>query len=168
MTVYILPAILIILIVYCLIKKVKVYDCFLDGAKESLSLVKTIFPYIAAIFVCIELFKASGLSKIVSGWFSIPLSWLGIPSEITELVFLVPLSGNGVIALLEDIIKQYGVDSYPARCAAVISGATETIFYISAVYFSGCKAKKLRYAIPVSLFATFLGMVIACALCRIM
>ncbi len=168
MSVYILPALVIILLVVCIIKRVKVYDCFLEGTKDSLGLIKSIFPYIASIFVCIELFKASGLSSIVSGWLSKPLSYIGIPSEITEIILLVPLSGNGTIALLESIIAEYGVDSYPARCAAVISGATETIFYISAVYFSACKVRKLRYAIPVAIFCTLLGTVVACALCRIM
>ncbi|HIU21308.1 MAG TPA: spore maturation protein [Candidatus Limadaptatus stercorigallinarum] len=168
MTAYLLPVILIGNLVYAIIKKVNVYDCFLDGAKESLSLVKSIFPYVAVIFICIELFRASGLSAIVSGWLSYPLRFLGIPPEITELVLLVPLSGNGTIALLESIITEYGVDSYIARCAAAIAGASETIFYVSAVYFSKCKVKRLRYAIPVSLFGSFCGMVIACALCRVM
>jgi len=168
MSVYILPALVIILLIVCIVKRVKVYDCFLEGTKDSLGLIKSIFPYIASIFVCIELFKASGLSSIVSGWLSKPLSYIGIPSEITEIMLLVPLSGNGTIALLESIIAEYGVDSYPARCAAVISGATETIFYIAAVYFSACKVRKLRYAIPVAIFCTLLGTVVDCALCRIM
>ncbi len=168
MSVFILPVILIVLLIICIIKKVKVYDCFLEGTKDSLSLIKSIFPYVASIFVCIELFKASGLSATVSGWLAKPLSYLGIPSEITEIILLVPLSGNGTIALLESIINDCGVDSYPARCAAVIAGATETIFYISAVYFSACKVRKLRYAIPVAIFCTLLGTVVACALCRIM
>lgn len=168
MSAYTLPVILIFLLLFCIVKRVKVYDCFLDGTRESLELIKTIFPYIGAIFICIEMFKASGLSQVVADWLSTPLSWLGIPSEIAELIMLVPLSGNGTIALFENIVSEYGVDSYPARCAAVVSGATETIFYISAVYFSGCKVKKLRYAIPVALFSTFAGTIIACALCRIM
>lgn len=168
MSVYILPVLLIILLIVCIIKKVKVYDCFLQGAKDGLALVKNIFPYVATIFVCIELFKESGLSEALAGWLEKPLSYLGIPKEISEIILLVPLSGNGTIALLESIIRDTGVDSYPARCAAVISGATETIFYISAVYFSQCKVKKLRYAIPVAIFSTLLGTVVACALCRIM
>lgn len=168
MSVYVLPVILIVLLIICIIKRVKVYDCFLEGTSDALTLIKNIFPYVAAIFVCIELFKASGLSATVSGWLAKPLSYLGIPSEITEIILLVPLSGNGTIALLESIIADCGVDSYPARCAAVIAGATETIFYISAVYFSGCKVRKLRYAIPVAIFCTLLGTVVACALCRIM
>ena len=109
MSVYILPALVIILLVVCIIKRVKVYDCFLEGTKDSLGLIKSIFPYIASIFVCIELFKASGLSSIVSGWLSKPLSYIGIPSEITEIILLVPLSGNGTIALLESIIDRKSV-----------------------------------------------------------
>ena len=168
MGIYILPVLATILIVVCAIKKVKVYDCFLTGAKNSLSLVKTIFPYIATIFIGVELFSASGLSLRLANLLSKPLSYVGIPKEITELILLVPLSGNGTIALLEKIITECGVDSYPARCAACIAGGTETVFYISAVYFSSSKIKKLRYAIPVSLFCTLLGTVVACLLCRVM
>ncbi len=166
MSVFILPVFLIFLIVFSLVKRVKVYDCFLGGAKDSLSLVRSIFPYIAAIFVCIELFRASGAADKLADLLAKPLSFLGIPKEITQLMMLVPLSGGGAIALLEDIIARYGVDSYIARCAACVSGASETVFYISAVYLSACKAKKLRYAIPVSLFCTLLGTVTACLLCR--
>ena len=165
---YILSVMLVALIVVCVVKKVKVYDCFLLGAKDGLNLVVDIFPYVATIFICIETFKASGLADIVSGWFAKPLAYLGIPSEVAQLILLVPLSGNGTIAILQDVIAKYGADSYIARCASVIAGGSETIFYISAVYLSACKAKKLRYAIPVSLFCTLLGALIACALCRFM
>lgn len=168
MSVYVLPVLVIVLLFVCSIKKVKVYDCFLDGAKDSLSLIKTIFPYIATIFIGVELFSASGLSARLANLLATPLSYLGIPKEITELILLVPLSGNGTIALLEKIITECGVDSYPARCAACIAGGTETVFYISAVYFSSSKIKKLRYAIPVSLFCTLLGTIVACLLCRFM
>ena len=87
---------------------------------------------------------------------------------LQAVVLLVPMSGNGALALLEDIMNTYGPDSYIARCASTIAGASETIFYISAVYFTKCKVKRLRYAIPVALFGSFCGMVIACALCRVM
>lgn len=168
MSVYVLPIVLIGLTVYALAKKVKVYDCFLDGAKDGLALVKTVFPYVASIYIVIVLFKKSGLSNIVSGWLSVPLSYLGIPPEITELMLLVPISGNGTIALLQDIINTYGADSYVARCASVVAGGTETIFYISAVYLSKCKDKRLVGAIPISLFCTLISVVSGCALCRVM
>ncbi len=168
MSAYLLPVVILLVILYSLIKKVKVYDCFLDGAKESLSLVKTVFPYIAAIFVAIELFKASGLSEIIANALKVPLSYIGIPSEVAEILLLVPISGNGTTALLERIINDYGADSYVSRCAAVIAGGTETIFYISAVYLSKTNVKHLKRAIPISLFCTLLGAVVGCALCRVM
>lgn len=102
---YVLPVLLIALIVVCIVKKVKVYDCFLLGAKDGLNLVIDVFPYIASIFVCIELFKASGLSSTISAWLAKPLSYIGIPSEVTEIILLVPLSGNGTIALLTAYFK---------------------------------------------------------------
>ncbi|MCQ2603069.1 MAG: hypothetical protein MJ193_03970 [Clostridia bacterium] len=166
MSAYILPALFVILIIVSAVKCVKVYDCFLDGGKESLSLVKTVFPYIGAIFISIELLKSSGLSSLIAHALSTPLSYLGIPKEIAELLLFVPLSGNGTIALLESIISTYGVDSYVAKCASVIAGGSETIFYISAVYMSKSDVKRLGCAIPVSLFCTLLGTVIACLLCR--
>lgn len=168
MSIYILPAIFIFLLVVCLVKKVKVYDCFLLGAKDSVSLIFEILPYLVAIFIAIEAFKASGLSSLVAKALATPLSYIGIPSEIAELILLVPLSGNGTTALVQEIILEHGADSYIARCATVIAGGSETIFYISAIYFSQCKVKKLRYAIPVSLLATLIGTMLACALCRIM
>lgn len=168
MSIYILPVLLVLLIVFCMIKRVKIYDCFALGAKDSLSLVTSIFPYICAIFICIEAFKASGLSRTICTLLSKPLSIIGVPSEIAELLLLVPLSGSGTTALVENIINEYGANSYVARCATVIAGGSETIFYISAVYFSTCKVKKLRYAIPVSLLCTLLGALLSCALCRVM
>ncbi len=168
MSAYILPILLVILLIYCAVKRVRPYECFLSGTKDSLALVKDVFPYIATIFIGISLFKESGLSSDLATLLAKPLSGMGISGEIIELTMLVPLSGNGTTALLQDIIAKYGADSYEARCASVIAGGSETIFYICAVYLSACKAKKLRYAIPVSLFATLLGAVIACLLCKIM
>ncbi|MBO5982661.1 MAG: hypothetical protein J6Q06_02145 [Clostridia bacterium] len=168
MTTYIIPLLLILISIFVVTKKVKIYDCFLDGTKEALSLSKRVFPYIATIYVVIVLFKTSGLSAHLTSLISTPLSYLGIPEEITELMLLVPISGNGTIALLEEIIATYGVDSYIAKCASVVAGGSETIFYISAVYLSNCAVKRLNVAIPVSLFCTLLGTVIACALCKIM
>lgn len=168
MSLYLIPVILVGTLIYAIVKKVAVYDCFIDGAKESLVLVKSIFPYLAVIFIAIELFRASGLSALLSKGLSYPFRYLGIPPEISELVLLVPMSGNGALALLEDIMNTYGPDSYIARCASTIAGASETIFYISAVYFTKCKVKRLHYAIPVALLGSFCGMVIACALCRVM
>ena len=167
MSVYVIPVFIIALTLYAVYKRVKVYDCFLDGAKDGLHLVKTVFPYIATVYIVIVLFKTSGLSTHLTNILSVPLHYLGIPKEITELMLLVPISGNGTIALLEDIINTYGADSYIAKCACVIMSCSETTFYVVAVYFSTTKIKKLKYTIPVCLLSAFIGSVLACAFCRI-
>lgn len=167
MTAYIIPSVIFFMILYAAIKKVPVYDSFVEGAKDALHLVYTIFPYICAIFICIQLFKVSGLAKLLSDLLAKPLSLLGIPAELGELLLLRPVSGNGSLALLENIFEIYGADSYIGKCAAVIMGSSETIFYISAVYFSGCEVKNLRSAIPISLFASLVGAVTSCLICRI-
>jgi spore maturation protein B len=93
---------------------------------------------------------------------------LGIPQEIAPLILIKPLSGSGSIAVLTEILNHYGVDSFAARCACVVCGSSETIFYIGAVYFAGIKRKKINIAIAISLLAYLLSVVFACFLCKIM
>ena len=93
-------------------------------------------------------------------------SALGIPPELTRLVVVRPLSGNGSLAILGEMIEQYGADSYVARCACAVAGAGETTFYVAAIYFSTVRESKLRYAVPVALIASLVGAVTACALVR--
>lgn len=163
---YIVPLLIIGVILFAVFKKVNVYDTFTEGTKSALVLVFNIFPYIAVMLMCVELFKVSGLSNIVVTWLEPIFTFLGMPPELAEIVLIKPLSGNGSLALLEEVFNTYGADSYIARCAAVIVGASETLFYITAVYFSTVKIKKLRYGIPVALFASFAGAVISCLVCR--
>lgn len=164
---YIIPVSILALIIFAAIKNVGIYDCFTEGAKDAAKLVFSIFPYITAIYIGVQLFKASGLSLKLANFLSPVMALVGIPKELVELIIIRPLSGSGSIALLEDIYKTYGADSYIARCASVMIGSSDTVFYVAAVYFSATKAKRLRYAIPVALFATLVGSVVSCLFCRI-
>ncbi len=168
MSKYILPAFIIIVILWAFIKKVPIYDNFVKGSKESITLILSIFPYICAVLIAVELFSLSGLNSYLAKIMSPVLSFLGMPPELCEILIIRPLSGNGSLALLEGIYKTYGVDSYIARCASVIVGASETVFYVGTVYFSTTKVKKLRYAIPISLIACYVGAMASCILCRFM
>lgn len=163
---YIIPIFLIILCVYCFIKKINAYDHFVAGAKESVDLCINTFPYLVAIFVGVELFKLSGLSSLVGNFLAPFFQFLGMPSELTEFLVLRPFTGSGSLAMLSEIFTLYGADSYVAKCACVIMSCSETTFYIVALYFSTIKLKKLRYTIPASLLATFLGSILACFVCR--
>ncbi len=166
MSKYIIPIFILSVILISLLKRVPIYDCFTVGIKEACKLVFNIFPYIAAIFICMELLTISGLSDIIASWMAPVFNIVGIPSELSKLLMLRPLSGNGSIALLSEIYLMNGVDSYIGRCASVIVGCSETIFYISALYFSTTSIKKLRYAIPVAIISMIIGAIIACVICR--
>lgn len=165
---YLIPAVLLITFVVATIKKIKIYDSFIVGIKASLTLVISLLPYLASIFMLIEIFRVSGLSATLTKILAVPFSYLGIPKELIELLILRPLSGTGSLVIVENIFKEYGVDSYTARCASVIMASNDTILYIVAVYFSASKDKKSGPAIPISIFASLLGAILACFLCRFM
>lgn len=164
---YILPAALIALMAVGVIRRVPVFDAFVTGAKEALKVVVQVFPYLAAIFVCIVLFRACGLEQTLTEWLSPLLQAVGIPAELAGLVLIKPLSGSGATAALSDILARYGADSYIGRCAAVMTGCGETVLYVAAVYLGTVREKKLGYGLPVALIATLAGAVFACWMCRV-
>ena len=162
MSKYFIPILFLVIFVFALIKKVKPYDAFTLGAKSAIPFAMSIFPYLVSIFVLTELFEVSGISNAISSFLSPFFRLLGIPKELTKLVLIKPFSGNGALALLNEIYATYGVDSYLSRCASVIYGSSETVFYVAAVYFAGAKTKKLTAPILISLFASFCSCVFAC------
>lgn len=168
MSAYIIPVLFVALFCYCYIKKINTYDTFVKGAKGSISLVVDIFPFIATIMIAVALLRASGITSILAGFLSPVFNLLGIPSELIELVLLRPFTGAGSYGILESVLTTYGPDSYISRCACVILGCSETIFYVATVYFSQTKVKKLLYAIPVALICAMIGSVVACLLCKVM
>lgn len=163
----IIPVIFIFLFCYCFYKKIPIYDTFIKGAKKSISLAFDIFPYVATIMLSVALLRLSGLTMIISNFFSPFFQIIGIPKELIELIFLRPFTGSGSYAILSDILSTYGADSYISRCACVILGCSETIFYVTSIYISKTKIKKLLYAIPVALLCSIFGSIIACLLCKI-
>ncbi len=168
MSLYILPILFLFIFVYSHFKKVNTYDTFIQGAKKSIPLVIDIFPYIAAIMIAVALLRYSGITTLLAQWTSPIFNFLGIPTELIELVLLRPFTGSGSYALLNDVLVAYGADSYISRCACVILGCSETIFYVTTIYMSQTKVKKLLYAIPVALVCSTVGSILACLLCRIM
>lgn len=165
---FIIPIFLLVFILYASAKKINVYNCFTSGAKKSFDLVLGIFPYIASIMICVMLFRLSGLSAFLIKILSPIFNALGIPSEVCELVLLRPFSGSGSLSLVGDIIKTYGADSFVSRCACCIMGSSETIFYVSSVYFSGSKIKSIAPAIFVALLGNILSAILCCLFCKIM
>lgn len=168
MSAYILPIIFILLILYCMYKRINTYDHFVKGAKGAIKLVVDIFPFIASIMIAVALLRVSGITTWLTQILTPIFNLLGVPPELCELVLLRPFTGSGSYALLENVLTTYGADSYIARCACVIMGCSETIFYVATVYFSQTKVKKLLYAIPVALICSIVGTILACLICKVM
>lgn len=162
----ILPILLILLLIFASIKKVKVYDSFAVGAGKGLETVFSILPYLITVFVFTELFTKSGISQFIITAITPFLNFLGIPPEIAPLVLLKPFSGSGSLAILSQIFTDFGADSYLSRCACAVFGSSETVFYVSAVYYSKSKEKRLARPILISLASTFISTVFACFICK--
>ncbi len=162
------PLIFLLSFIYALTKKVKLFDCFASGVKGAFPLIISIFPYIVTVTMLSKLFEVSGLEEKLAQLLKPVFSFTGIPNEIAPLLIVKPLSGSGALAVLSEILSRYGVDSYPARCACVAYGSSETIFYIGAVYFAGLKRKRLTLALVIAVVSYLLSVVLCCLLCRIM
>ena len=166
-TALIIPLLFLILFIYALFRRVKLYNCFTEGVKGAVPLVVSLFPYLVSILILSELFEQSGLSARLTQALSPLFSFLGIPPEIGKLVLVKPFSGSGSTALLSEILASFGADSYIGRCACVAYGSSETVFFVSAVYFAGSK-KKLAKPILIALIANFFSLVLGCLLCRVL
>ena len=164
----IIPFVFIAVFGFAIFKKVKIYDEFSKGVGEAVKFTLSLIPCLAAIFMMCAVFEASGLADTLTKFLSPVFGFLGIPPELTKLVLIKPFSGSGSIAYLNEIIAEHGADSYIARCACVCFGSSETVFYISAVYFAGVKVKKLAMPIAAVLIATPVSTVVACLLCKVM
>lgn len=167
-TAYILPALFACILLFASLRKVKIYDSFAAGAAGVLPLLKTLFPYVAAILVLAELFEASGLSSQVCAALSPAFSFLGIPEEIAPLVLIKPFSGSGSLSLLNNLFAEYGADSYIARCASVVYASGETVFYMSAIYFAGVREKKPFLPVSIAVLSNFAAILLGCLLCRVL
>lgn len=165
---YIIPAVFLAVLGFAVFKKVKIYDEFSKGVSEAVKFTVSLIPCLAAIFMMCEVFEVSGLSAALTNLLSPVFGFLGIPPELTKLVLIKPFSGSGSIAYLNEIIAAYGADSYITRCACVCFGSSETVFYVSAVYFAKTKTKKLFIPILAALIGTFASTVAACLLCKVM
>lgn len=163
---YVVPVIILLTVGAAVIKKISVFDSFVEGGKEAAKLIISLLPFLTSIFLLIEVFEASGLNVYISKYLGYVFGVFGIPEELSELVIIRPLSGSGSLCVLEDIFAKYGADSYVGRCASAVSGASDTVFYIVAVYLSGSEDKRAPLAIPIALAASFIGVVAACFFCR--
>ena len=166
MSAYIIPSLFLVVLIISFIRRRDPYTGFIGGARQAVDLTISVFPYLLAVMVAVEAFRVSGASKYLADALEPVLGSVGLPKELAELMFLRPVSGAGSLAIIDGIYDSYGADSYIGRCASVIYGSSETVFYISTIYFSQSRVRRLRYAIPVALVATYTGCIVGCFLLR--
>ena len=162
----IIPLFILFTVLYGSFKKVRVYDSFVEGAKEGPAIILKIFPYLLTIFVAIKGFQASGAFDVLSAAFYSLFAFLDVPIEAVSMAIVKPLSGSASTALFTDIIKTTGPESMATHMSAVIMGSAETTFYVLAVYLGAVSIRKTRYLVPVCLIADFVGIVVAITVTR--
>ena len=158
-----MPVIILIIVFYGILKKVKVFDIFLEGAKEGID----IFPILIGLFVAIGVLRSSGILDFLISIFLPILNKCNFPAEIMLLALIRPISGSASIAVATDIMKNCGVDSRIGLMAAVIMGSTETTFYTIAVYTASVEIKKTRFVLLASLVADFVGIASSVIICNL-
>ena len=162
----IIPLFILFAILYGTFAKIRVYDSFVEGAKEGPGIILKIFPYLLTIFVAIKGFQASGAFEFIRNGFYSVFALLDIPIEVFSMAIIKPLSGSASTALFTDIVKTTGPDSIATTMTAVIMGSAETTFYVLAVYLGAVSIRKTRYLVPVCLLADFVGIVVAITVVR--
>lgn len=158
---YIIPIILGTIIFVALYKGVPIFDTFLEGAVEGLKSTFSISASLIGLITAVSMLKSSGTLDIISNILSPIANILHFPAQILPLAMLRPVSGSGSIALLDNILKNYGPDSFMGTLGSMIMGSTETTFYTIAVYFGSIKIKKSRHTIPCALMADLTAFIIS-------
>ena len=158
-----IPFSILIIVTYGLIEKNKVFDTFLDGAKEGIAIVAKIFPSLLGLFVVVGALKASGILEQITILASTLFSFIKFPAEIVPLVILRPISGSASIATAVETLKTYGIDSFLGNITSTIMGSTETTLYTIAIYTGAVKIKKTRGIIIAGLIG---DAVRNCNICR--
>ncbi|GIO83595.1 spore maturation protein B [Paenibacillus faecis] len=162
------PIMIAFIPLYAYIKKVPVYESFVDGAKDGFSTAIGIIPHLVGMMVAISVFRASGALEFFVGWMTPFLEALRVPSEVLPLGILRPLTGTGSLAFTTDLIKTYGPDSMIGRIASTIQGSTDTTLYVLTVYFGAVGIRNGRYALKVGLFSDVVGFIAAIAVCLVL
>ncbi len=160
----ILPIFIIVIVFYGVKKKINVYDTFLEGAKEGLQTTFSIFPAIIAMIFAINIFLDSNFLGFVIKIINPIIGNVSLPLEIIPMALLRPISGTASLAVMNDIFKSFGPDSFIGRLASILQGCTDTTVYVIALYFGTIKITKIRHALWVGLFADLVGIIMAIVL----
>lgn len=158
---WLVPILVAIVLVAGFVRRVPVYDTFVEGAEEGIQLVLRILPYLVGIFIAIHLFRASGALESFTRAVEPFLLALGLPPPIVPLVLIRPISGGAAMGLILDILRTYGPDSYVGRLASVMQGSSDTTFYVLSLYFGSVRIRRIGRAMVICLIGDLAAFVAA-------
>ncbi len=163
--IYIIPAVIAIVLIVSLAKRLPSYELFIDGAEEGMKIVAGIFPPLVAVLTAAYMLRASGTLDLIISFLS-PITGF-IPAEVMPLALIRPISGSGAIGILSEILNTHGADSEIGRIASVIMGSTETTFYCLCVYFAKTRVKHNLKAVPFAAAGDIVGILMAVILIKL-
>jgi len=155
----IIPLLILGVILYGIVKKVNVYDVFVDGAKEGIEIGFSIFPYLLGMILSINVLVRSNFLDLIFNFFEPLFSFLKIPMDVLPLAFLRPISGSASLSVLNNLLQNFGPDSFIGRLASTIQGSTDTTIYVLTLYFGTVGIKKIKYALKAGLIADIAGFI---------
>lgn len=158
---FILPIIVIVIIIYGFKKKLNIYDLFCDGALNGLKMSLKVFPFLAGMIFAVNLIVDSGLINFIFSPLEGLLSKFNLSIDILPMAFMRPISGTASLAIMNDILGNFGPDSFVGRVASTIQGSTDTTFYVITLYFGSIGVSKIRYALKAGLFADLIGITLS-------
>lgn len=154
-----IPVILLVVPLVAVLRGVKVYETFVEGAEAGFATAVKTIPYLVAMLVAISIFRASGAMEVLVASLSPVLSFVGLPAEVLPHAIMRPLSGGAALGIASDIIKTYGPDSFLGRLVSTMQGSCDTTFYVLTLYFGSVGIKKYRYSVLLGLVADFTTLV---------
>ncbi len=158
---WVLPLMVVSIVLFGLFKKVRVFDCFMEGAKKGLKTVYDLLPTITGLVVAVTMLKESGAMALIAKAFSPVAALLGVPEETVPMALLSPISGGGSLSLFESVLKSDGPDSFLGQVASVLMGSTDTTLYAVTVYYAAISIKNTRHTLYAGLAADFASFVLS-------
>jgi spore maturation protein SpmB len=164
---WIIPGLMAGFLAFGVVKRVKVYEVFVEGAKEGFQVAVRIIPYLVAILVAVGMFKASGALELTVNWLGPWTGRVGLPAEALPMALMRPLSGSGAYGILASIVQDpaIGPDSYTGYLVSTLQGSTETTFYVLAVYFGAVQVRRIRHTLAAALTADLFAVIASVAAC---
>jgi spore maturation protein B len=156
-----IPGLALLIVVTGVMRKVKIFEAFVEGAKEGFNIGVRIIPFLVAMLVGIGIFRAGGAMEILTSLLSPVTDFIGMPAEALPMAFMRPLSGSGALGVMSEIFSVHGADSMIGRTVSVMMGSGETTFYVLAVYFGSVGVTRTRQAVPAGIIADVVAIVVS-------